>query len=549
MNGLSKAGVGQDPMLDLVNTRDYTVQYNDSPASIAKQFGITLSDLLAANPQKPTKVVAGVQTFRELMIGETLSIPTVGLSGVNGVGVGFNFFKAALLPWGAITEAAKALKHGGVAVRHGRPRSDQTWERWQQIHPGTPYSDYQNWWNQYGGQGGGTIGYAGTGVGQADQMPSVSDVVGQGYVQTNQDCFAGQFCYVLTQQSPAGPLTRTYTFSSNDPTSRANGTGTNTPAGQPEILPAWPNWMQFGINGRTGVGQSAQSAVDALSQTDPCDPANVGLVWAAQQAIGLDPDGKWGDGSMKAAQAKGILHAPYGCSPRPTWWAPAGQKNFPSGGGGAAPVPAPIPTPDSSATAPSSSVPALAQAALAAINADPNYCTSVGQPGSAVNSAVHAFKAAWNADNPSMPVPIGTGRYESATANALSLALGRQPAPPACGAAAPAPMRPDSAPIPGPGGPGGGGGPGGPGGSTSVVVQPGGGGTYPLPAPKKPGISTGAIVAGAIGVAALVGIVAIAATSGKKTQTRYRTRKGKTKYITRKAPKRRKHNRSAHKKR
>ena len=66
---------------------------------------------------------------------------------------------------------------------------------------------------------------------------------------------------------------------------------------------------------------------------------------------------------------------------------------------------------------------------------------------------------------------------------------------------------------------------------------------------KKPGISTGAIVAGAIGVAALVGIVAIAATSGKKTQTRYRTRKGKTKYITRKAPKKRKHNRSAHKKR
>ena len=109
------------------------------------------------------------------------------------------------------------------------------------------------------------------------------------------------------------------------------------------------------------------------------------------------------------------------------------------------------------------------------------------------------------------------------------------------------PPGPDSAPIQGPGGPGGGGGPGGPGGSTSVVVQPGGGGTYPLPAPKKPGISTGAIIAGAIGVAGLVGIVARAVSGGKKTTTRYRTRKGKTKYITRKPPKKH-HKKKPHKK-
>jgi hypothetical protein len=53
------------------------------------------------------------------------------------------------------------------------------------------------------------------------------------------------------------------------------------------------------------------------------------------------------------------------------------------------------------------------------------------------------------------------------------------------------------------------------------------------------------IVAGAVGVAALVGIVAIAATSkGGKSTTHYRTRKGKTRYITRRAPKKRKHNKS-----
>ena len=141
------------------------------------------------------------------------------------------------------------------------------------------------------------------------------------------------------------------------------------------------------------------------------------------------------------------------------------------------------------------------------------------------------------------------GKYGSGTATAARKQLGSF-APSAChprpswwlppgqsnlGGAAPASMPAPmqaagawthSAPIPGPGGPGGGGGPGGPGGSTSVVVQPGGGGTYPLPAPKKPGISTGAIIAGAIGVAGLVGIVALAVSGGKKTTTRYRTRKG-----------------------
>ena len=76
----------------------------------------------------------------------------------------------------------------------------------------------------------------------------------------------------------------------------------------------------------------------------------------------------------------------------------------------------------------------------------------------------------------------------------------------------------------------------------SVVPTPGPGGVV-----KKHGISTGAIVAGAIGVAGLVGIVALAVSGGKKTTTRYRTRKGKTKYITRKPPKKH-HKKKPHKK-
>ena len=353
MNG-SPIGVGQDPMLDLVNTRDYVVQYNDSPASIAKKFGIALSSLLAANPQKPTKVVAGATTFRELLVGETLNVPTVGLSGPDATGVGFNFFKAALLPWGMPAEIAKAAQHRA----HSRLGPHNSWGRWQQVHPGTPYADYQNWWNVYG-QNGGTIGDA------------------------------------------------------------------------------------------TGVGDVVSDTMNALSQVDPCNQLYAGMVCSAQQLLGVTADGKWGSGSSAAARARG-LSAPPGCSPRPSWWAPVGQSNC---GSISAPSPYVAPAPVPGPTAP---MPA------------------------------------------SMPTPSPT----------------------------PVPL-----PTPGPGGSGGSGGPGG---SSSVFVQPGGGGSV---TPAKHGISTGMIVAGAVGIAALVGIVAIAASSGKgKTTTRYRTGKTKIKYRLRKRP-------------
>lgn len=75
----------------------------------------------------------------------------------------------------------------------------------------------------------------------------------------------------------------------------------------------------------------------------------------------------------------------------------------------------------------SASLRAAATAAAAAIAADPQYCTSVKRNGSAVNTMVHAFKAAWNSSQPA-PVPIGTGNYEQATADALARVLGRAPA-------------------------------------------------------------------------------------------------------------------------
>jgi LPXTG-motif cell wall-anchored protein len=93
------------------------------------------------------------------------------------------------------------------------------------------------------------------------------------------------------------------------------------------------------------------------------------------------------------------------------------------------PTPTPTPTPDN--TSFPSNVTADAQAVLAAINADSNYCTSVGQNGSAVNVAVHNFKVDWNAalaanqlPAGAVAVPVGTGQYEAVTAAAVSTALG-----------------------------------------------------------------------------------------------------------------------------
>ena len=52
-------GVGQDALEDVLNAnagRDYTVIRGDSPASIARKFGVSLDQLLNANPQKATTV-------------------------------------------------------------------------------------------------------------------------------------------------------------------------------------------------------------------------------------------------------------------------------------------------------------------------------------------------------------------------------------------------------------------------------------------------------------------------------------------------------------
>jgi hypothetical protein len=86
---------------------------------------------------------------------------------------------------------------------------------------------------------------------------------------------------------------------------------------------------------------------------------------------------------------------------------------------------------DAGSVTPSARLTSAAQTLVAAIGADRGYCASVARSGAAVNGAVHAFKLAWNAEQ-APAVPVGTGTYEQATADAVARVLGTSPA--ACGA-------------------------------------------------------------------------------------------------------------------
>lgn len=135
---------------------------------------------------------------------------------------------------------------------------------------------------------------------------------------------------------------------------------------------------------------------------------------------------------------------------------------------------------------------AAAQAVATAISSSPDFCNLVAQPGSVVNAAVHAFKAAWNAANPNNPVPIATGNYEQATANVLAQVLGS--APPACAARVTPPVVPAPAPTPAP--------------APFPDVTP------PLAQaqPQSPGLSTGAVLGLATVGATVVGAIIYVAT-------------------------------------
>lgn len=135
---------------------------------------------------------------------------------------------------------------------------------------------------------------------------------------------------------------------------------------------------------------------------------------------------------------------------------------------------------------------ASAQAAVAAMTADGNYCTSVAKSGTAVNTAVHNFKALWNTtDQPK--VPINTGNYEPAVASAITQILGSAPAGCPIRGATPPPPPPPPPPDP------------------RLIA---------ITTPEKKGLSTGAIIGTTLLVATAVGGTAYLATRPKRRPRR-----------------------------
>jgi LysM domain len=428
----------------------YVVQQGDSPHSIAHRFGIHVWQLIEANPNKPVVTVSGQQTWSALYPGERLRVP--------------------------------AHHHHRGFVAPPSPPPQQPW--WQPQQPWQPPLPQQ--WQQQ----------------QVPQRPY----------------HPGRFRFGPIH-GIGSPDARARWFAHEELLRRIHGRHGYEYGDNP-----------YGVAG-AGVGDVAGDALNALlAAGDPCDPNNAALVCAVQTALGIGADGKWGAGTAKAAQAV-VPGAPGACTPRPSWWAPAGQSNC----GGAppmqmpplvvtpAPAPAPVPAPPPATvpatTAPSSLPPAPPPAVLAMTTLDPCAAANV--------SAVCAAQAA---------LGIGVdGKWGAGTAKAAQAVLSN--APPACaprpGWWAPAGQSNcggGATPGPAPKPRGGGGAPGpvpGPGAGPGVPpmaplqasVTPGG------IAPPKGGASTMA-VASVLGLVAIAGIVAVVATGAHKPIiTRYRTRR------------------------
>lgn len=177
------------------------------------------------------------------------------------------------------------------------------------------------------------------------------------------------------------------------------------------------------VHGLGAIAPAAMSAPHAQIKQGSTG-ADVAL-W--QTIIGTTADGVFGPNTAAATKAWQSSH---GLSADgivgPKTWAAAINGNAPVA---SASLPA-----VAAAASTSISVGIAAAAAVAALVADPGYCTSVAKSGTAVNTAIHNFKAAYNSANPSSALPINTGKYEPVVASALSSALGGVPVPPGCGA-------------------------------------------------------------------------------------------------------------------
>lgn len=441
----------------------YKVQIGDSPARIARRFGIPMSSLIRANPHKPVTVVAGQHTWRGISVGEAVNVPgggTVGdylgayapgsITGTHATirrgssGTDVATWQAFLGLtadgiFGANTESATRAFQSGHGLTADGVVGPKTWAAAQ----GSISSQTQAAQTLFAARAPtpAPLNAPHAQIRKGSTGPDVA--LWQTIVRVTPDGIFGpitetatkawQAAHGLAADGIVGPKTWGAALSSAGPIAPAP---TASPAPTPVSFPT-PSVP-------TVAPVSVAAAVQALAGVDPCYSGNAMMVCAAQAALGITPDGKYGPATA-AAVKRLVPGAPAACN-TPLWW---GKKTDNKCTGGVAPsVPAPsLPLP---ATPAASSTPAPAPTPIPVVI-------------------------------PPAPLPSTT-----VTATATS-----------------------------PGGP-----------AQPAVIAPA--------APEEKKISTGALVAGGLGIAALVGVVAVAA-SGKKG---HRTSGGRRKPVRRRAAKR-----------
>jgi len=293
---------------------------------------------------------------------------------------------------------------------------------------------------------------------------------------------------------------------------------------------------------------SIPAAVAALRGISPCDPSSALAVCAAQSALGVKADGKYGNDTAAAARRVLGSAAPPACSPRPSWWAPVGQSNCTTARAAPTPPVPSLPAPPSETVIvvpqpPPVPEPARAPSAVLALSSfnpcDPANVQLVCQAQAALgfgpgrgmdgkygnDTANAARRLIPNAPpacspRPSWWAPTGRSNCDGAPPPIIDVpppdvspppALPLPPITPPPATPPPPTTGPPATPPPATTPPS----------DTSVeVITP--------PADKK--ISTGAIVAGSVGAVAIAGLIALAASRSSSTTT--------SRTITRRAPRR-----------
>lgn len=451
----------------------YTVGMGESPTMIARAFGVPLQRLIAANPHKETKMVGTTRTWVGLKPRETITVPASGFVG------------------DATTDAINALIAAGGPCLQAN-------------------------------------------VGLVCTIQRLLGVSADGKWGTTTSTAAR----TRVAGAPGACSPRPLWWA---------------PVGQsncPAVIPPPPPPVAPTISPAASPGFSPE-AVLALLTINPCDPSSVAVVCAAQAALKVAVDGKYGDATATAARRL-VPNAPPGCNPRPLWWKPVGQSNcvstpvipIPSSPSPTITAPAPAPAPTPTAVAPAAVLvlgtinPCLeanvmlvcaAQKALG-VTVDGKYGTSTAAAARRLFAGAPPAcdpRPSWwkpigqsNCVSSSIPAPIPSPVPAPLPSPAPAPAPSPTPAPAPAPSPTPTPSpSPTPSPAPAPA----------PSPSDTTIVVP--------PEPKK-GLSTGAIVLGSVAAAALVGIVAIAAT-GKKSTVYRSARKSSRRRKPRRSPKKR----------